>query len=111
MPPMSIDHIFMDPSGQGAAQGVLPMLAVKSYGSRMSVSQLVDSTTRSRVADLDWSGWQVWVFKSGQESAILALKQAFRESMSTVQFVMEDSRPQDPCSRASVKRHHRSHSA
>ena len=81
---MSIDYIFMGPSGQGEAQGVLPKLAVKSYGSRMSVSHVmgpVDSTTRRHVADLDWSELWVFVFKSGQKSAILALKQAFQESM------------------------------
>ena len=35
----------------------------------------------SRVTDAGLAGW----------SAILALKQAFRESMSTVQFVMEET--------------------
>ena len=43
------------------------------------------------VADLDWLGLRRLVFKSDQEPAILALKQAVRESMPTVEFVMEES--------------------
>ena len=39
-------------------------------------------------------GWKLrrLVFKSGQEPTILALKQAVRESMPTVEFVMEERR-------------------
>ena len=44
----------------------------------------VDSTTRRLVADLDWLGLRRLVFKSDQEPAI-------RESMPTVEFVMEES--------------------
>ena len=51
----------------------------------------VDSTTRRLVADHDWLGFRRLVFKSDQEPAILALKQAVRESMHTVEFVMEES--------------------
>ena len=51
----------------------------------------VDFTTRRLVADLDWLGLRRLVFKSDQEPAILALKQAVRESMPTVEFVMEES--------------------
>ena len=43
------------------------------------------------VADLDWLGLRRLVFKSDQEPAILALKQAVRESMPTLEFVMEES--------------------
>ena len=50
----------------------------------------VDSTTRL-VADLDWLGLRRSVFKSDQEPAILALKQAVRDSMPTVEFAMEES--------------------
>ena len=60
LPTVSIDYFFMGPSGQGEAQGGLPMLAVKSHESRMTFAHiverkgLVDSTTRRFVADLDW---------------------------------------------------------
>ena len=73
------------------------MLAVKSHESRMTSAHVVeskgpvDSTTRRLVADLDWLGLRRLVFKSDQEPAILALKQAVRESMPTVEFVMEES--------------------
>ena len=50
----------------------------------------VDSTVRRLVADLDWLGLQRLVFKSDQEPAILALKQAVRESMPTEEFEMEE---------------------
>ena len=49
---------------------------------------LVDSTTRRLVADLDWLGLRRLVFKSDREPAILVLKQAVRESMPTIEFVM-----------------------
>ena len=97
LPTVSIDYFFMGPSGQEEAQGVLPMLAVKSHESRMTFAHVVerkgpvDSTTRRLVADLDWLGLRRLVFKSDQEPAILALKQAVRESMPTVEFVMEES--------------------
>ena len=42
------------------------------------------------------------MFKSDLEPAILALKQAVRESMPTVEFVMEECSVEEP----SVKRHH-----
>ena len=42
------------------------------------------------VADLDWLDLRRMVFKSDQEPAILALKHAVRESMPTVEFVMEE---------------------
>ena len=50
----------MGPSGQEEAQGVLPILAVKSHELRMTFAHFVerkgpvDSTTRRLVADLDW---------------------------------------------------------
>ena len=97
VPTVSIDYFFMGPSGQEEAQGVLPMSAVKSHESRMTFAHVVerkgpvDSTTRRLVADLDWLGLRRLVFKSDQEPAILALKQAVRESMPTVEFVMEES--------------------
>ena len=52
----------MGPSGQEEAQGVLPILAVKSHESRMMFAHVVerkgpvDSMTRRLVADLDWLG-------------------------------------------------------
>ena len=97
IPTVSIDYFFMGPCGQEEAQGVLPMLAVKSHESRMTFAHvverkgLVDSTTRRLVADLDWLGLRRLVFKSDREPAILALMQAVRESMPTVEFVMEES--------------------
>ena len=75
----------------------LPMLAVKSHESRMTFAHVVerrgpvDSATRRLVADLDWLGLRRMAVKSDQEPAILALKQAVRESMPTVEFVMEES--------------------
>ena len=97
VPTVSIDYFFMGPSGQEEAQGVVPMLALKSHESRMTLAHVVerkgpvDSTTRRLVADLDWLGLRRLVFKSDQEPSILALKQAVRESMPTVEFVMEES--------------------
>ena len=97
VPTLSIDYLFMDPSGQGEAQSVLPMLAVKSLESRMTLAHVVErkgpqhSTTRRLVADLDRLGLRRLVFKSDQELAIVALKHAVRESMPTVEFVMEES--------------------
>ena len=79
------------------AQRVFPRLAVKSHESRMTFAHdverkgLVDSTTRRLVADLGWLGLRRLVFKSDQEPAILVLKHAVRESMPTVDFVMEES--------------------
>ena len=73
------------------------MVAVKSHELRMTFAQVVerkgpvDSTTRRLVPDLGWLGLRRLVFKSDQEPAILALKQAVRESMPTVEFVMEES--------------------
>ena len=93
VPTVSTDYFFMGPYGQG----VLPMLAVKSHESRMTFAHVVerkgpvDSTTRRLVADLDWLGLRRLVSKSDQEPAILALKQAVRESMPTVELVMEES--------------------
>ena len=87
----------MGPSGQEEAQGVFPMPAVKSHGSRMTFAHVVerkgpvDSAARRLVADLDWLGLRRLVFESDQEPAILALKQAVRESMPAVEFVMEES--------------------
>ena len=97
LPTVSIDYFFMGPSGQEDAQGVLPMSAVKAHESRMTFAHVVErkgpviSTTRRLVADLGWLGLRRLVFKSDQEPAILALKQAVRESMPTVEFVMEES--------------------
>ena len=97
VPTVSTDYFFMGPSGQEEAQGVLPMLAVKSHESRMTFAHvverkgLVDSTVRRLVADMDWLGLRRLIFKSDQEPSILALKQAVRESMPTVEFVMEES--------------------
>ena len=87
VPTVSIVYFFMCPSGQEEAQGVLPMLAVKSHVSRMTFAHVVerkgpvDSATRRLLTDLDWLGFRRLVFKSDQERAILALKQAVRESM------------------------------
>ena len=73
MPTVSIDYFFMGPSGQEEAQGVLPMLAVKSHESRMTFAHVVerwgpvDSTTRRHVADLDCLGLRRLVFKSDRE--------------------------------------------
>ena len=39
VPTVSIDYFFMGPSGQEEAQGVLPMLAVKSHESRMTFAR------------------------------------------------------------------------
>ena len=109
VPTVSIDHFFMGPSGQEEAQGVLPMLAVKSHESRMTFAHVmerkgpVDSTTRRLVPDLDWLGLRRWVFKPDQELAILALKQAVRESMPTVEFVMEESPVEEHQSMAPLK--------
>ena len=94
VPTVSTDCFFMGPS---EAQGVLPMSAVKSHESRMTFAHVVerkgplDSTVRRLVADLDWLELRRLVFKSDQEPAILALKQAVPESMPTVEFVMEES--------------------
>ena len=44
-----------------------------------------------RPDDLDWLGLRRLVLRSDQEPATLALKQAVRESMPTVEFVMEES--------------------
>ena len=96
VPTVSIDYFFV-PSGQEEAQGVLPMLAVKSHESRMTFAHVVerkgpvDSTTRRHNADLDRLGLRRLVFKSDQEHAILTLKQAVRESMPTVEVVREES--------------------
>ena len=86
----------MGPSGQQEVQGVLPVLAEKSHESRTTFAHVVerkgpvDSTTRRLVTDLD--GWDCRDWCSlHQEPAILALKHAVRESMSTVEFVMEQS--------------------
>ena len=97
VPTVSVDNFFMGPSGQEEAQGVLPMLEVKSHESRVTFAHVVerkgpvDSTTRRLVADLDWLGLRKLMFKSDQEPAILAVMQAVRESMPTVEFVMEES--------------------
>ena len=63
----------------------------------------VDSTTRRLVADLDWLGLRRLVFKSDQEPAILALKQAVRESMPTVEFVMEESPVEEQQSNGTIE--------
>ena len=42
VPTVSIDYFFMGPSGQEEAQGVLPMLAVKSHESRMTFAHVVE---------------------------------------------------------------------
>ena len=60
VPTVSIGYFFMGPCGQREAQGVLPMLAVKSHESRMTFAHVVerkgpvDSTVRRLIADLDW---------------------------------------------------------
>ena len=48
VPTVSIDFLFMGPSGQEEAQGVFPMLAVKSHESRMTFAML-------------WSGKDLWI--------------------------------------------------
>ena len=96
VPTLSVYCFFMGPSGQEEAQGVLPILALKSHGSRMTSARVVerkgpvDSTTRRRVADLDRLGLRRLVFKLDQEPAVFALKHAFPEAMPTVECVMED---------------------
>ena len=105
VPTVSIDYLFMGPSGQEEAQGVLPMLAVKSHESRMTFAHVVerkgpvDFTVRRLVADLD----QFRTAKSVQEPANLALKQAVRESMPTVEFVMEESLVEEHQSNCTVE--------
>ena len=42
LPTVSIDYFFIGPSGQEEAQGVLPMLAVKSHESRMTFVYVVE---------------------------------------------------------------------
>ena len=65
------------------------MLAATSHESRMTFASVVgrkgpvDPTTRRLVADLDWLGLRMLVFKLDQESAIL----------------VRDSRSQACCSR------------
>ena len=87
VPTVSIDYFFMGPSGQEEAQGVSRM----TFAHVVERKGPVDSTTRRLVADLDRLGLRRLVFKSDQEPAILALKQAVRESIPTVEFVMEES--------------------
>ena len=95
MPTVSMDYFFMGPSGQEEAKGLLQILAVTSHESQMTFAHVVeqkgpvDSTTRRVVADLKWLGLRRLVGKSDQEPAILALKHAVRESMPTVEYVME----------------------
>ena len=78
---------------------MLPMLGMKSHESRMTFAHVVerkrpvDSTTRRLVADLDWD----------QEPAILALKQAVRESMPTVEFVLEESPAEEHQSNGTIE--------
>ena len=71
MPTVSIDYFFMGPSGQEEAQGVLPR----------------NDLWIPRCDDL----LQISLFQWDQEPAILALKQAVRVSIPTVEFVMEES--------------------
>ena len=52
------------------------------------------------VADLDWLGL---VFKSDQEPAILALKQAVRESMLRVEFVKEECLVEEHQSKGTIE--------
>ena len=66
VPTVSIDYFFMGPSGQEEAQGVLPMLAVKSHESRMTFARVVerkgpvDSTCcRSRLVGIAKIGVQI----------------------------------------------------
>ena len=78
LPTVSIDYYLMGPSGPEEAEGVLPMLAVKSHESRMTFAQVVErkgpqSTTRRLVADLDWLGLRRLVFESHQEPTVVAL--------------------------------------
>ena len=63
----------------------------------------MDSTVRRLVADLDSLGLRRLVFKSDQEPAILTLKQAVRESMPTVEIVMEESPVESISQTAPVK--------
>ena len=71
------------------------MSAVKSHESRMTFAHVVerkgpvDSTTRRLVVDLNWLGVQRLVFKSDEAPATLALNQAVRETMRTVEFLVE----------------------
>ena len=109
VPTVSIDYFFMGPSGQEEAQGVLPMLTVKSHDSRMTFAPVVerkgpvDSTTRRLVADLDWLGLRRLVFKSDQELVILVVKQVVGESMPTVEFVMEESSVEEHQSNGTIE--------
>ena len=82
MPTVSIDYFFMGPSGQEEAQGVLPMLAVKSHESRMTFAYVVgtertcgfhDPTTccRSRLVGIAEIGVQI---RSGGQRSSLSSK-------------------------------------
>ena len=42
VPTVSIDYFIMGPSGEEEAQGVLPLLAVKSHESRMTFAHVVE---------------------------------------------------------------------
>ena len=91
VPTVSIDYFFTGPSGQQEAQGVLPMLAVKSHESTNDVRTCCGAERTCGFHGTTTCCRSRLVFKSVQEPAILALKQAVRESMLAVEFVMEES--------------------
>ena len=72
------------------------MSAVKPHESRMTLAHVVerkgpvDFTTRRLVADLDGLGLRRLVVNSNREPALLTLKHAVRETMPTVEIVMEE---------------------
>ena len=90
MPTVSIDYFFMGPCGQEEAQVVLPMLEVKSHELRSHMLRSGKDLWIRRNGDLLQRS-RLLVFKSDQKPAVLALKQAVRESMLAVEFVMEES--------------------
>ena len=104
---VSIDYFFMGQTEQEEVRRVLPMWTVKSGESRMTFSHVVerkgpvDSTIRHLVADLHRLGLRWLVFKSDQEPA--TLKQAVRESIPTVEIVVEGSPVEEHQSKASIE--------
>ena len=70
MQTLSLDFLFMAPSGHEEAPGLFGMLAVKPHDSPMTFSHVVDrrgsvdSKTRRFVAHFDWVGLFRHVFTS-----------------------------------------------
>ena len=111
VPTVSIDYFFMGPSGQEEAQGVLPMLAVKSHESRMTFAHvverkgLVDSTTRRLVVDLDWLGWDCedWCSNQVKNRRFWLSSRRFESRCPQLNFVMEESPVEEQQSNGTVE--------